>query len=310
MHAPVLQVAHGQLQLRAVRPQEAQRDLRRLLHDVTQLARQGQARRAGLRVRQRRLDVQHVATRAGDREARRHARYGGAALRGVLGGLRYVVRPADEIAQVLVADGERQLPLAQFVLGRDLAQQSCDGPLQVADARLARVLAGQLAQRALVEGDLGLLQTRPLQLTRQQVVAGDDDLLVLGVAVQPDQFHTVEQRLRDGLQDVGRRQEHHVAQVQLHFQVVVPEGVVLRRVQDLQEGGRGVAAEVRAHLVDLVEQDHRVHRPGLLDGAHDTAGQRADVRTPVAADLGLVPHAAEGDPDELAAHGVGDGLAE
>ena len=99
-------------------------------------------------------------------------------------------------------------------------------------------------------------------------------------------------------------------QVEFDLQVVVAEGVVLRRVQHLQQGGRRVAPEVGAHLVDLVEQHHRVHRPGLLDGPHDTAGQRADVRTPVAADLGLVPDAAEGDPDELAAHRVRDGLAE
>lgn len=50
---------------------------------------------------------------------------------------------------------------------------------------------------------------------------------VLGVPVEPDQFHTVEQRLRDGFEHVGRRQEHHVAEVELDLQVVVPEGVVL-----------------------------------------------------------------------------------
>ena len=39
-------------------------------------------------------------------------------------------------------------------------------------------------------------------------------------------------------------------------------------------------------------------------------GQRADVRPAVAADLGLVAHAAEGDADELAAQRAGDRLAE
>ncbi|GAA4953688.1 hypothetical protein GCM10023238_20250 [Streptomyces heliomycini] len=86
--------------------------------------------------------------------------------------------------------------------------------------------------------------------------------------------------------------------------------MVLRRVEDLEERGGRVAPEVRAHLVDLVEEHDRVHRPGLLDRPHDPAGQRADVRTAVAADLGLVADAAEGDADELPAHRVGDGLAE
>ena len=43
---------------------------------------------------------------------------------------------------------------------------------------------------------------------------------------------------------------------------------------------------------------------------HDAARQRADVRPAVAADLGLVADAAEGDADELAAQRPGDGLAE
>ena len=161
-----------------------------------------------------------------------------------------------------------------------------------------------------LEPDLVLLQTRPLQLAREQVVAGDDDLLVLGVAVERDQLHAVEQGLGDGFEDVGGGQEDHVAQVEFDLQVVVAEGVVLRRVEHFEEGGGRVAPEVGADLVDLVEQDDRVHRTGLLDRPHDASGQRADVRTPVAADLRLVPDTAERDPDELAAHGVRDGLAE
>src|SRR6202034_4447131 len=41
---------------------------------------------------------------------------------------------------------------------------------------------------------------------------------------------------------------------------------------------------------------------GFPDGTDDAAGQRADVGAPVTADLRLVPHAAERDPDELAPH--------
>ena len=91
---------------------------------------------------------------------------------------------------------------------------------------------------------------------------------------------------------------------------MVAEGVVLRRVEHLEQRRRRVAAVVGADLVDLVEQHDRVHRAGLLDGPHDAAGQRADVRAPVATDLGLVADAAERDADELAAHGAGHRLAE
>ena len=55
---------------------------------------------------------------------------------------------------------------------------------------------------------------------------------------------------------------------------------------------------------------HAVARAGLADRLDDVAGQGADVGAPVAADLGLVVHAAQADAHELATHGAGDRLAE
>ncbi len=55
-----------------------------------------------------------------------------------------------------------------------------------------------------------------------------------------------------------------------------------------------------AELVDLVEDEHRVLRLGPPQALHDLARQRADVGAAVAADLGLVAHAAERHAHELA----------
>ena len=52
--------------------------------------------------------------------------------------------------------------------------------------------------------------------------------------------------------------EHHLRQVEVDLEVVVVEGVVLLRVEHLEQRRRGVAAEVGAELVDLVEQEHRI----------------------------------------------------
>ena len=95
-----------------------------------------------------------------------------------------------------------------------------------------------------------------------------------------------------------------------HVEVVVAERRVLRRVEHLEQGRGRVAPPVGAELVDLVEQDDRVHRAGVAQGADQAARQRADVGAPVAADLGLVAHAAEAHAHELAAERAGDGLAE
>ena len=139
-----------------------------------------------------------------------------------------------------------------------------------------------------------------LHLLRQQVLLGDRDLLVLGVAGQADHLHAVEQRRRD-VHGVGRGDEHHVGQVVLDLDVVVDERVVLLRIEHLEQRRRRIAAEVLAHLVDFVEQEQRIAHADLGHVLQDLAGHRADVRAAMAADLGLVAHAAERHADELAA---------
>ena len=74
---------------------------------------------------------------------------------------------------------------------------------------------------------------------------------------------------------------------------MVLEGVVLLGVQHLEQGRGRVAAEVGAQLVDLVEHEHRVLALRAAQALDDLAGQGADVGAAVAADLGLVAHAAQ-----------------
>ena len=101
--------------------------------------------------------------------------------------------------------------------------------------------------------------------------------------------------------------KHHLGQVVVHLQKVVGKGAVLLRVQHLQQGRGGVAAPVHAHLVHLVQQKQRVALAGLGHALQDAPGHRAHIGAPVAADLGLVAHAAQRQPHILAPGGPGDG---
>ena len=143
------------------------------------------------------------------------------------------------------------------------------------------------------------------------MVTGDVELLLVGVARQLDDLHPVEQRAWDGARGVGGGDEEDVGQVERQLDEVVAEGAVLFGVQDLQQGRGRVAAHVGPDLVDLIEEQERVARPGLPHGVHDPPGHGADVGLAVAADVGLVVDAAEGDPRELAVerprHGHPDG---
>ncbi len=66
----------------------------------------------------------------------------------------------------------------------------------------------------------------------------------------------------------------------------------------------------RAELVDLVQHEHGVIRPGLANRLDDGAGQRADIGATVAADLRFIVHAAQTRAHELASGRAGDRLAE
>ena len=81
-------------------------------------------------------------------------------------------------------------------------------------------------------------------------------------------------------------------------------------VEDLQERGGRVALPADAELVHLVQQHDGVVDADGAHGADDAARQGADVGAPVAADVRLVAHAAEGDAVEAAARGVRDGAAQ
>ena len=201
---------------------------------------------------------------------------------------------------------DRRLGLA----GGDARSRSC------AAACRARARAGGRRPRACTrrrsssssssrDRDLVLEQAVALALARPEVAARDRDLLVDRVAVEADDLHAVEQRAGDRVGDVRGRDEDDLGEVELDVEVVVAERVVLRRVEHLEQRRRRVAAPVGADLVDLVEQDHRVHRPGVAQGADEPARQRADVGAPVAADLGLVADAAERHADELAVRARG-----
>ena len=161
-----------------------------------------------------------------------------------------------------------------------------------------------------VDDHLVVVQPVALQLARQQVAARDRDLLLGRVAVEAHDLHAVEQRAGNRLGHVRRRDEQHLGQVQLDVEVVVAERVVLRRVEHLEQRRRRVAAPVGADLVDLVEQDHRVHRAGVAQGADEPARQRPDVGPSVPADLGLVANAAQRHAHELAAGRARDRLAD
>src|SRR5579885_2942336 len=85
--------------------------------------------------------------------------------------------------------------------------------------------------------------------------------------------------------------------------------MVLLRVKDFQQRGCRVAPEVRADLIDLIEDEERVGGAGGRHGLENAARQRADVGTPMPANFGLVVNAAQREAHKLAVQRLRDRAA-
>ena len=81
-------------------------------------------------------------------------------------------------------------------------------------------------------------------------------------------------------------------QVIVNVQVVVVEGVVLFRVQNLEQCRGWVTVDgVLRHLVNLIKDEHRVGRTRLLQALDDAAGHGTDIGSAVSAYLRFIVNA-------------------
>src|SRR5262249_40892713 len=148
--------------------------------------------------------------------------------------------------------------------------------------------------------DLIRLQTAGLAAPWHKVIARNLDLFFLGVTGQFDDFHAIAERRWNGVEHIRRSDEKDAREIECNVEVMIAEGRVLFRIENFEQRRRRIAAKVRAELIDFVEHENRIARASAPDVLNHLSGERADVRSPVAADLGLVAHAAERNADELA----------
>src|SRR5262249_3735830 len=137
------------------------------LHDLAELAGDGEPPFPGIG---RRFDEENVAAHRGDGEPRCDARLGGP--------FSYLAREAprpEPLASTLLADPDLRLPALRNLACRPPAEIG-DPPLEVAYARLARVLAGDDLQRVVADRHLSCFEAVRLELLRNQVLAGDREL--------------------------------------------------------------------------------------------------------------------------------------
>src|SRR6185503_12408078 len=155
-----------------------QRRLPRFAHRLAQFARQEQ--RAGSR-HHADFHGQHIAAGIGPRETGRHTD-----TRPTLDLAVEVLRHAEVLVHARLRDVERTRLVERGLLARDLAADGRDLALQTPDARLARVLVDDRAQRLVADPEIRQLEPVREAFFGNQELFRDLDLLVLEIAREPD----------------------------------------------------------------------------------------------------------------------------
>ena len=71
----------------------------------------------------------------------------------------------------------------------------------------------------------------PFTLAWPEIAARNSDFLFCRVAIEPNHFHTIQQRSGNRLRHICSRNEQDMRQVEFDIQVMVLEGMILCRIQ-------------------------------------------------------------------------------
>src|SRR5690606_9791663 len=226
----------------------------------------------------------------------------------LLGTTKAVLAHTQVLLDALAFDLHRLLRIAQLVFLDDLAAHLGNLALQTAHTGFAGIVANNVTNAVVIHFQLAGFQAVGLDLFRDQVLARDVDLLVLGITGDTNDLHAIQQWGRD-IHRVRGTDKQRLGQVVIDFQVMIVERVVLFRIEHFEQGRRRVATLVHAHLVYFIEQEQRIAHADFRQFLDHLARQRADVGTTVTTDFRFVTHAAERHAHELAVGRLGNRLA-
>ena len=211
------------------------------------------------------------------------------------------------LVQIVGAHGDLTRELFQQQALDHLAADFGEFSFQGTDPGFTGVVTHHIAHGVFGDHQFAVLDPVVGHLLGQQVFQSDVGFFVFGVARQTNHFHAIKQRRRD-VHGVRGGHEHDVAQVVIDFHIVVAEGVVLLRVQHLQQSAGRVATEVGAEFVNLVQQKQGVAGANLGQALQHLAWHGAYVGATVTSNFSLVTHPTQSHAHVFPSGGFGNGL--
>src|SRR5215467_9268041 len=125
------------------------------------------------------------------------------------------------------------------------------------------------------------------QLAWNKVALGNLQFLGFGVAGQFDNFEPISQSRVNWFQPVRRRNEQNTRKIKRDVEIMIGERVVLRGIENFEQGCGRITAKISADLIQFVEQNYRIAAFNTTQGLDDAAGEGSDVGAAMAANLGF-----------------------
>ncbi len=122
------------------------------------------------------------------------------------------------------------------------------------------------------------LDTVLLDLPRNEVTKRNVRLLILGVTREIDDLHRSRKRLRYRIEHVRSADKEHLGQVERTIQVVIPESIVLLRIERFRRADAGSPRKSRPSLIDLVQHEDGIVSFRPAQRLNDLPRQRTQCR--------------------------------
>ena len=273
----------------------------RFLHDIAQLTGDN---RAALALGEHGLDKQDGSAHSGPGQPGYNTRF-------LL--LQHMIMGNRTHIQILFYNLRVCRDLCILILHDLYRRGSADGidPLfQSPDPGFHRIIINNGLQGLIGQFQASLRKAHALHCLRNQVLPGNLEFFNRRIAGELDHFHSVQQRLRYGVQAVGCAYKQHIRQIIGYIHVMIRKGAVLLRIQDFQQCAGRIPVVGSGQFIHLIQYHDRIGYTAFLDTIHDTSRHSPDISSSVAADICFVTHTAQADPDILPVQRLRDALAD
>ena len=147
---------------------------------------------------------------------------------------------------------------------RSFSADLTNGSLQISNSGFFCIIIDDLLKGCCLNRQLSLLDTILFHLFWNQMFFCNVLFLILCVACDLYQFHTVKKRSRDSLNIICSGNKQYLWEILWNFYIMIQKSAVLLRIKYLKKRCWGISFVITAGLIDFIKKHQRITYACLL----------------------------------------------